>query len=72
MEDKIKIVVYGAKLDDDKKTVKDVELFIDKSTFTDFEDEVDLEDFIENEISNVTGYCHFGWRDYKVLNKNGN
>ena len=30
MEDKIKIVVYGAKLDDDKKTVKDVELFIEE------------------------------------------
>lgn len=29
-------------------------------------DQDDLEQFIEDELSNQTGYCHFGWKAYKI------
>ena len=31
-----------------------------------FEDEDDLEEYLSDEISNITGFCHNGWSEYNI------
>ena len=62
------IRVFGVKLDNEKKDIVDIDLKIKEQDLKDM-DKDDIEDFIEDEISNVTGYCHFGWKYHKLINK---
>lgn len=65
----LRIEVKGIKLDNGKKKNEiDLVLQIPKDRLNDMDinDTDDIEDFIENEISNQTGYCHFGWKSYEV------
>ena len=66
----LKIEVKGIRLDNGKKK-NEIDLILqipkDRLNDMDINDTDDIENFIENEISNQTGYCHFGWKSYEVL-----
>lgn len=56
MKVKVKNIQYDT---DDIEVELPSELLIEvPSEYTDLED---IEDFISDEISNITGYCHFGF-----------
>lgn len=73
----IDIEVYGIKWDGAKHLPKTMELNIViededdlrlyKEDIKIFNEEV-LELFIENELTNQSGFCHYGWKSYKVKN----
>lgn len=67
------IKVYGIKWDTDTKEELDgvpttVNFSISSEDFNDFyEDENGLEEFISDKISDISGFCHDGWKGYTTI-----
>lgn len=63
-----KVKVSGIRWEaDDMEDVADVPTELVIEVPEDFLNEDDIENYIEDEISNVSGFTHNGWDDYAIL-----
>jgi len=61
----VKIEVTGIEWDGADESISKTQIL--EANNLNINNVIEIENFIENELSNKTGFCHFGWSDYKVI-----